>query len=80
MTVRAEDVAELLAKKPFQPFRITLSNGDSHVVRHPEMAMVSRTTLHLGIPEPHSLIPDRITSVELLHVVEMTPLAESGTS
>jgi len=31
---------EQLRQQPFQPFRIVTSDGESHEVRHPEMAFI----------------------------------------
>ena len=48
--MRPDDILQLLRAQPFQPFRISLSDGREFEVRHPEMAMVGRSTVHVGIP------------------------------
>ena len=50
--MRPDDVLQLLRAKPFQPFRISLSDGQQYDVRHPEIAIVSRSTVLVGIPGP----------------------------
>ena len=48
-----ETLRELLARRPFSPFRVLLSSGDSYEVRHPESALLMRRGLYIGLP------PDR---------------------
>ncbi len=50
--MRPDDVLQLLRARPFEPFRISLSDGKQYEVRHPEMAIVSRSTVLVGIPGP----------------------------
>ena len=71
--MRPDDVLQLLRARPFQPFRISLSDGKQCDVRHPEMAIVSRSTVLLGIPGPRG--PDgpveRVVTCSLIHVTRM---------
>jgi len=46
-----DDILKLLHLHPFQPFRIALSDESSYDVRHPGMALVGPTTVHVGVPE-----------------------------
>lgn len=48
--MRSEDLRQLVRRQPFQPLRLSLSNGQVYEVRHPELAMVGRSTLLLGRP------------------------------
>lgn len=32
----AQEILNLLHSAPFRPFRIDLSNGTQHIIRHPE--------------------------------------------
>lgn len=64
-----EDILELLERRPFVPFRIHMSDGSSYKVRHPEMAVVMRSTLFLGIAEyPDDRIADRFKFCSLMHI------------
>jgi hypothetical protein len=38
--MRPDDVLQLLRARPFQPFRISLSDSKQYEVRHPETAIV----------------------------------------
>ena len=39
--MRLEDVREFLRRRPFQPFRLTLTDGRTYDVMHPELAIVA---------------------------------------
>ena len=80
--MRPSDIRVFLQRQPFQPFRITLTDGRAYEVRHPEMAMVGRSSLVIGLPAPGDAEPvyDRFVTVSLLHVMQMEPLEAAGTS
>ena len=72
-----EKILELLAARPFQPFRIHLSNGLVHMVRHPEQALITSSYLILGVPvndAPGQAVGDTVF-LSLIHVVQVQPLA-----
>jgi len=73
--MRPEDIREFLQRRPFQPFRITLTDGRTYDVRHPELAMVGRSTMAIGLPAPSDPSPvyDRLVTVSLLHVMLVEP-------
>lgn len=78
--MRPEDIREFLNRQPFQPFRITLTDGRTYEVRHPELAMVGRSAVAIGLPAPGDSEPvyDRLVTVSLLHVMQMEPVATAG--
>ncbi len=80
--MRPDDVLQLLRARPFQPFRISLSDGQEYEVRHPEMAMVLRSTVLVGIPGPRG--PDgpieRVVTCALMHITRMQPLDGASTA
>jgi len=80
--VRPEDIREFLGRRPFQPFRITLTDGRTYDVRHPEMAMVGRSTVAIGLPAPGDSTPvfDRLITVSLLHIMQVEPQEAMGAS
>lgn len=68
--MRPEDILELLRTRPFQPFRISLSDGRQFDVRHPELAMVGRSRVIVGIADtegPDGTF-DRTLSLSLRHI------------
>jgi hypothetical protein len=78
--VRPEDIREFVRKSPFQPFRITLTDGRTYDVRHPELAMVGRSAVAIGIPSADTAEPiyDRLVTVSLLHITQAEPLEASA--
>ena len=65
---------KLLAKKPFQPFRLVMSSGKTYEVRHPEMAMLTRTDILVGIDITEEGVPAEFDICSLLHVSAIEPL------
>ncbi len=64
--MNAETVREFLTRQPFQPLQIHVSNGEVHEVRHPEFAMLLRSTLVIGISDS-----DRVICCALLHIASI---------
>jgi hypothetical protein len=49
-------LVQLLRQQPFRPFRIYLSSGITHEVKHPELAIVGALSLVLQTPSTTPLI------------------------
>lgn len=71
--MRYQEVYDALHTWPFQPFTLQLSNGQSHTVRHPEFALLTRNSVVIGVPVTPDNIPDRLVQCDLLHVVSIEP-------
>jgi hypothetical protein len=72
---RLEDVQERLKKRPFEPFRIHLTDGRSYDVDYPELCMLGRTTLHVAVRDPkRQQLILRVDQCALVHVVSLEPL------
>lgn len=75
---------DLLKKQPFQPFRLVMSSGQSYDVRHPEMTMLTRTDILVGVGDTKEGVPASFKICSLLHVTAIEPLepaaSESGKS
>lgn len=65
---------ELLAKRPFQPFRLEMSSGEKYDVRHPEMAMLTKSDILVGIGDTDEGVPAEFKICSLLHVTSIEPL------
>ncbi len=80
--MRPDDIRDFLQKRPFQPFRLTLTDGRTYEVRHPELAMVGRSIVAIGVPAANDPRPvfDRLVTVSLLHVMQIEPSEMQGTS
>jgi hypothetical protein len=69
---------DLLRARPFVPFRLVMSSGESYDVRHPEMAMLTRTHILVGIDETRHGVPSRFKIWSLLHVTAVEPIAPAS--
>ena len=72
MTV--QNFRELLTARPFSPFRLVMSSGQTYDVRHPEMAFLTRTSIHVGIDIADDGVPADFKICSLLHVTAIEPL------
>ena len=66
MTLQA--FQKLLTQTPFQPFRLVMTSGKTYDVRHPEMAMLTRTAMLVGVGEIDEGVPAEFDICSLLHV------------
>jgi hypothetical protein len=72
--MNTEAIREWLDRRPFEPFLISVSNGQTFQVKHPENVIVLKTRLIIGYPET-----DSVVHVSLLHVNSVQSLqAESA--
>lgn len=65
----------LLKHQPFKPFRVIMSSGKTYDVRHPEMALLTRTDLLVGVDEADDGVPAEFKICSLLHITSVEPLA-----
>jgi hypothetical protein len=68
-----EELATALRRQPFVPFRITLTEGSTYDIRHPELCMAGRRSAVLGIvaPDDPERLFERSVTVDLLHIVRL---------
>ena len=69
---------ELLSQRPFRPFRLILSSGQAYEVRHPEMAMLTRTDILVGTDVADDGVPAEFKICSLLHVTAVEPLTSAS--
>lgn len=73
--MRASELTEVVRRRPFSPFRIHLTTGQTYDIRHPELIWVQRQCADLAIdPDPKTGVIERTERVSLLHVVRVEPL------
>jgi hypothetical protein len=58
---------ELLARRPFRPFRIMITGGIWYEVRHAVMAAMGRRTIEIGLPIEDGR--QQFVTISLIHVV-----------
>jgi hypothetical protein len=68
----------MLASRPFQPVRIVLSSGQAYEIRHPEMALLTRTDLLVGIDIAVDGVPAEFKILSLLHVTAIEPITQQA--
>ena len=74
--MRPEDVLQLLRRRPFEPFRIHVSDGSTFEVRHPELAIVERSKVIIGVPGrdgPEGPV-ERSVFCALIHITRLEPV------
>ena len=64
----------MLARRPFQPVKLTLSSGQSYEIRHREMAMLTGTSILIGTDVAEDGVPAEFKIISLLHVTAIEPL------
>ncbi len=70
----AKHFKDLLEAKPFQPFRIHLSDGSTHDVLNHEAAFVTRNYLEIGLDQDDDKIPGRLVKCSILHITQIEEL------
>ena len=65
---------DLLTARPFKPFRLVMSSGQTYEVRHPEMAWVTKSDILVGIDIEDDLVPAEFKICSMLHVTAVEPL------
>jgi len=64
---------DLLAARPFKPFRLVMSSGEKYEVRHPEMALLTKSDLLVGT-EVEEGVAAEFKICSLLHVTTVEPI------
>ena len=64
--MNADAVKRLLKQIPFEPLDVTLSSGQSYIIKHPECAMVLKNTLVIGDIEN-----DYVNWCSLIHITNI---------
>ena len=78
--ITAEHIRELINAKPFQAFRLLLSDGSSHNVPHSEFAWVFGSRVFVGVASRSATEADGLVKqLSLLHIsrIEELPRAKS---
>jgi len=68
----------LLAEQPFKPIRLVMSSGQTYEVRHPEMALVTKSDILVGIDIEDDGVPAEFKICSMLHVTAVEPLETSS--
>ena len=73
--MRPEELRALLRRTPFVPIRIFLSDGQTYDVKHPEMALLTRSTVEIGVEHIEGNgIADDVVYCSLVHILRVENL------
>ncbi len=78
--MRPGEILEMVRNSSKQPIRIHMSDGSAYEVRHPEMALVSRTALVVAISLGRGGVADRTVTCDPLHVTRIEPIVGAQAS
>ncbi len=70
-----EELRDALRQTPFEPFRLVMTDGTGHEIRHPDLLWVGRRSAMIGLTgDPAQTLYERAIRVDLLHVIRLEPL------
>lgn len=72
--MRPDAIRAHLRKQPFRPIRVYVSDESFYDVRHPEMMLVTRTEVVIGLDADDDDIPERSAYCDPIHVTHIEPL------
>ena len=61
--MNTDTIREWINRRPFEPFVLRLSDGETHEVRHPENIALGKTRIAVVYPDI-----DRFVHVSLIHI------------
>ena len=80
MTLR--DFQAALRRRPFEPFRLFVSDGAAYDIRHQELCVSGQRSVFIGIKESDTkeLAYDQYAIVDLVHITRLEPLEKVAVS
>ena len=70
-----EELADSLKQKPFEPFRLFVSDGATYDIRRPDLLWVGQWTCYVGLTgKQGQTFFERSVKVDLDHVTRVEPL------
>ena len=70
------EILDALHTNPFEPFRMCMTDGKTYDIYHPEMCMVGKRSVILGIlAHPTEELFERTIKLDPLHILRLEPLA-----
>lgn len=65
-----DTIREWLHREPFEPFEIRLSNGEVHVVRHPENVAIAKTRMAISYPETARIVHCALVHIDSIEALQ----------
>jgi len=73
--MNVDAIKKLLQTRPFRPFRLVMSSGESYEIRHPEMVVPQKSHLFVALPDKQSgAESDEFAFCSYLHIAQMQTL------
>ena len=70
-----EELRDDLRQRPFEPFRLVMSDGEGYDIRHPDLLWVGQRTAYVGLAGlTGQTFFERAVKVDLLHIIRTVPL------
>ncbi|MEK7730460.1 MAG: hypothetical protein AAB363_01245 [Planctomycetota bacterium] len=69
-----EELFKKVRQRPFDPFRLHVSDGSSYDVRHPEQILIGRRACHVGLGRNGEGPFQKIAIVANIHIARIEPL------
>ena len=69
------DLLRFTRRRPFEPFRIVVSDGTAYEIRHPDFCMVLQTSVIVGLPGMDP--PETAEWIDARHILKVIPLGPS---
>lgn len=72
--MRIEELHKLLRRRPFEPFRIYMSDGSAYAVTHPDQVIVTPRAAYVGLEsDADGLVAQDVVICDLVHVTRLGP-------
>jgi hypothetical protein len=76
----ADDIRARVRLRPFPPLRIVTSSGETYDVYHPDLLMVGRREVTVGIPSGEApTYYDRQARIAIMHITALHDLPAAPT-
>jgi hypothetical protein len=73
-----EELLGHVRRRPFEPFRLYITDGANYDIRHPDMILPGHRAVVIGLPGEPTQPYERFVTVALLHVTRLEPLEIAG--
>jgi len=75
--ITAKQVRELIQARPFQPFRICMSDGTHYDITNHDAAFVGKNTIEVGLNLDPDGFAEYFARCSILHITKLEDLSEA---
>jgi len=76
-----EELRRTLKQQPFEPFRLVMTDGVSYEVRHPDLLLVGKRTVVVGlVGDAAQEYFEQTIKVDLPHIIRLEPIGAPTSS